>query len=128
MATKIIVIGRGACCPKCYKENIYGRVNVVDKNDEIRKTYAFGCDCGTVYINKKILNKHSRGTLLYIEKDGKTITPPPKKKKKILGRKNVAISRDESDAPRCRICGKRQFMDKGYCYDCYKYEMEKMFG
>ncbi len=37
MATKIIVIGRGASCPKCNKVNIYGRVNVVDKNDENAK-------------------------------------------------------------------------------------------
>lgn len=121
LTTAIFLVKQGDCCPNCGKSNVHREeIELQDKNGDSIIIDALKCDCGTIYLTKKLgrlLIDQGLYEDLNIEVvDGKRMTSTIKKK-------GVSSPEDRSSDTLkvCSSCGnKGTVMGSGLCWNCYK--------
>lgn len=143
-ATKIKKIDSGDSCPDCGKKNTCSQlINVTNLKCIENKIEALLCECGTIYLTRRLFRKltfpldyniievepYSANNSSAVREN--IVVPRHNKLKK--KKKNTVINTNKNvmtkgTSQRCRKCGSsKTFYGSGLCWSCYKEEKMSIY-
>lgn len=143
-ATEIKRLESGDRCPTCGTQNTYSStITVIDRAGNSCKITGILCQCGTIYLTKKLYGKITDpGRLNIVKADSLLVISEPKKKQKAVvsttkivskqGKIHIVVNKpnrkESGSVHRCRKCGAvGTVLSSDLCWSCYKEERQSMY-